>query len=242
MSSAIVSEWKALLGSAGSLAKVKSYTAEYVETVYEREARPALVDDFVGGKFPSPLESGEFDALSYAFYRSAFERVSEPVASARREFAKRVGKRFFAQVEDRLKLRVPTGADDETSFSELDRSIAAVGAFLKEQRYYRDHVDFRFDVDVVHQGRKISQKKTGVSRLLGSGDTAYALFEMGYPAILPSAVYLFQTMGEAQHHSSRTLGELFERAGLEAGETHDFDPSGFPSNRVVELWEIRKAR
>jgi hypothetical protein len=60
--------------------------------------------------------------------------------------------------------------------------------------------------------------------------------------ILPSAVHLFQTVGEAQHHSSRTLGELFERAGREAGETHDFDPSGFPSDRVVELWEIRKAR
>ena len=62
---------------------------------------------------------------------------------------------------------------------------------------------------------------------------------MGYPIILPSAVYLYNTIGEAQHHSSRTIEELFARVGLTARETDDFDPTGFPSDRVVELWEIR---
>ncbi|MEM8681700.1 MAG: hypothetical protein AAGF97_20315, partial [Planctomycetota bacterium] len=67
----------------------------------------------------------------------------------------------------------------------------------------------------------------------------YALYEMGYPVILPSAVYLYHTVGEAQHHSSRTIEELFDRVGIEARETDDFDPIGYPSDRVVELWEIQ---
>ena len=71
------------------------------------------------------------------------------------------------------------------------------------------------------------------------GERGYALYEMGYPVILPSAVYLYNTLGEAQHHSSRTIEELFGRVGFQARETDDFDPSGFPSDRVVELWEIR---
>jgi hypothetical protein len=240
MSRATVSEWSALPGNDGDLTKVKAYVSEYIRTVYHREARPTLVDDFAGGRFFSPLLSGAFDALSYAFFRSAFELAPEPVAQSRREFAKRVGKKFFAQIEDRLKLAVPTRSDDEGSLSQLEGCIAAVGGFLKQQGYFREHVGFRFDVDVVHQGRKVVQKKSDAFRLIAGGRSAYALFEMGYPAILPSAVYLFQTVGEAQHHSSRTLGELFERAGLEAAETQDFDPSGFPSDRVVELWEIRK--
>ena len=62
---------------------------------------------------------------------------------------------------------------------------------------------------------------------------------MGYPIILPSAVYLYHTMGEAQHHSSRTIEELFDRIGYEARETDDFDPIGYPSDMVIELWEIR---
>jgi hypothetical protein len=252
MSRAIVSEWSALPGNDGSLTRVKAYVSEYVRTVYQRDARASLVDDFVNGKFVTPLQSGEFDALSYAYFRSAFELMAEradelddrqaPVNESRRLFTKRVGTKFFAQIEDRLKLEAPNRADDEAGFRQLRRCIDAVGYFLKQQRYYRDHVDFRFDVEVEHRGRKIVQREGDAVRLLAQGGVVYALFEMGYPVILPSAVYLFQTVGEAQHHSSRTLGELFERAGLEAGETEDFDPSGFPSDRVVELWEIRRAR
>ena len=63
---------------------------------------------------------------------------------------------------------------------------------------------------------------------------------MGYPIILPSAVYLYQTIGEAQHHSSRTIEELFARCGCTASETDDFDPTGYPSELVVELWEIKE--
>ena len=56
--------------------------------------------------------------------------------------------------------------------------------------------------------------------------------------ILPSAIYLYNIIGEAQHHSSRIIEELFSRVGYEARETDDFDPTDFPSDRVVELWEV----
>ena len=68
---------------------------------------------------------------------------------------------------------------------------------------------------------------------------AHALYEMGYPAILPSAVYLYHTLGEAQHHSSRTIQDLFDQIGYDAWETEDFDPTDYPSDMVVELWQIR---
>ena len=67
---------------------------------------------------------------------------------------------------------------------------------------------------------------------------SFPLYEMGYPIILPSAVYLYNTLGEAQHHSSRTVEELFGRIGYVAREMDDFDPTGFPPDLVVELWEI----
>ena len=248
MSDAIVSEWSALSGGDRDLDRVKGYASEYVETVYGRKADASLVDDFVRGNFQEPLQSGEFDALSYAFFRSAFDLVAQDfgqeasLETERRLFTKRVGKRFFARVEDRLHLNVPSRMDDEASFSQLKECIGKVGAFLIEQGYYRDRVAFRFDVEVEHQGKKIVQRESDVLSRLERDGSAYALFEMSYPIILPSAVYLFHTLGEAQHHSSRTLEELFDRAGYEAGETKDFDPMGFPSDLVVELWEIRKKR
>ena len=103
----------------------------------------------------------------------------------------------------------------------------------------RDHFDFLFTVNVPFKGRRIVQDESDfLSNLVGG--KAYALYEMGYPAILPSAVYLYQTIGEAQHHSSRTIEELFALCDYQARETDDFDPTGHPSDHVVELWEIRK--
>ena len=249
MSDAIVSEWSALSGSDRDLDRVKGYFSEYVERVYGSKAGTSLVDDFVRQDFREPLQSGEFDALSYAFFRSAFELLAQQfggqeasLEKERRLFTKRVGKRFFSRVEDRLHLNVPSRMDDEASFSQLKECIGKVGAFLIEQGYYRDGVAFRFDVEVEHRGKKIVQRESDVLSRLERDGSAYALFEMSYPIILPSAVYLFHTLGEAQHHSSRTLEELFERVGYEAGETEDFDPMGFPSDLVVELWVIRKKR
>jgi hypothetical protein len=244
MSDAIVPEWKAVQGTTGDLTPVRGYIAEYIETVYGRDARPGLVDEFAAKRFATPLESGEFDALSYAFFRSAFESIarhpgsSPSVEAERRAFTRRVGKRFFGQVHDHLGLRLPTRLGDDTDLAALKASIASVVAFLQAEGYFRDRAAFRLDVHVPRKSGRIAQPEAAVADRLAREGRAYALFEMSYPVILPSAVYLYQTIGEAQHHSSRTIEELFDRVGYTASETSDFDPSGFPSDLVVELWEI----
>jgi hypothetical protein len=249
MSEAIVSEWSALPGNTGELGEVESFVSEYTNTVYGREPSTNLVRRFVGRDFSEPLQSGEFDALSYAFYRSAFElmerpdsRFEHPLEQERRSFTQRVGRKFFARVRERLDLELPPSVGDAPSFEMLKKSIDRVTAFLKEQGYFRDHAAFRFDIELAREGRRIVQTDSDFLQRVNSGATGYALFEMGYPVILPSAVYLFHTLGEAQHHSSRTIEELFDRIGYEAGETADFDPIGYPSDMVVEVWEIRARR
>ena len=72
MSEAIVSQWSKIQ-SDDSLSIVDRYVSEYVDVVYGRRSRASLIDDFVGKSFSRPIESGEFDALSYSFFRSAFE-------------------------------------------------------------------------------------------------------------------------------------------------------------------------
>ncbi len=245
MSDAIVSEWTRLPGNDGDLAPVRRHVSEYVKTVYQREARPSLVEDFRREAFAGPLQSGEFDALSYGFFRSAFELIDRHrdryVAAPeveRRLFTKRVGKRFFGRVHDHLGLRLPARLEDEMSVAALKTSIAKVVAFLTDEGYFRDRAVFRFDVNVPRTSGRIVQPESAVLDRLERDGRVYALFEMSYPVILPSAVYLFQTVGEAQHHSSRTIEELFDRIGYVASETSDFDPSGFPSDMVVELWQI----
>ncbi|MCB0010223.1 MAG: hypothetical protein KDE04_27345, partial [Anaerolineales bacterium] len=171
---------------------------------------------------------GEFDALSYGFFRAAFEaladRTDAPVlADARRAFTQRVGRRFFAQLADRLALDLPPALHTDADIARLRAAIDRVGAFLVAQGYLRDHFAFTFDVDVEHAGRVIRQDGAELAARLHGDGLAFALYEMGYPAILPSAVYLFHTLGEAQHHSSRTIEELFARVGCRAAETDDFD-------------------
>ena len=194
-----------------------------------------------------PLQSGEFDALSYAFYRSAFERIERHIdlydhalERERRLFTVRVGKRFFERLRDHLGLDLPRGLADPDQMRQLSEGIGRVGRFLHGQGYLRSHFAFRFDVDIEHGGTRIVQHADDVIRRLQQDLPAYALYEMGYPVILPSAVYLYHTIGEAQHHSSRTIENLFGEVGYDARETDDFDPIGYPSDMVVELWEIRK--
>lgn len=191
--------------------------------------------------------SGEFDALSYAFYRSAFERIERHIdlydhglERERRLFTVRVGKRFFERLRDHLALDLPGDLADPDQMRRLTEGIGRVGRFLHDQGYLRGRFAFRFDVDVEHGGARIVQRADEVIRRLQQDQPAYALYEMGYPVILPSAVYLYHTIGEAQHHSSRTIENLFGEVGYDARETDDFDPIGYPSDRVVELWEIRR--
>lgn len=228
------------------LARVQALLEEYLSTVYQTPARAGMAADFAAEKNLGGIRSGEFDGLSYAFFRSAYERLAEKTAGAdalavaRRGFAQAVGRAFYAQLHAHLALKLPANLAWSQDLAQLQQALDRVGRFLVEQGYLRDHFAFRFDVDAQRRGRPIHQRATEVPTRLAAGEPVYALYEMGYPAILPSAVYLYHTLGEAQHHSSRTMEELFARMGYTAHETDDFDPIGFPSELVVELWEIRR--
>lgn len=245
MAQAIGQEWRALAPAPDDFDPVQAPLETYTRLVYARPARPNLAADFARQRGLGSLQSGEFDGLSYAFYRTAFAALAhrhpaDELAPARRRFTERVGARFFAQLARHLRLHLPPGLETPADFGRLQSAIRQVGDFLTAQGYLRTHFAFRFDVSASHRGQAIRQQPGDVLPRLAAGETAYALYEMGYPVILPSAVYLYQTVGEAQHHSSRTIEELFARVGCAAWETDDFDPSGFPSELVVELWEIKR--
>lgn len=249
MSIAIVSQWTKLGGTRVGMKRVQSNLDEYLSLVYGQTTRPDLLKNFIEKDFSSPFYSGEFDALSYAFYRSAFETIAKEhveneavIAEQRRELTKEVGKVFFSSVKQHFQLELPSELKTQTQFSDLQKNINLVGDFLIKQGYLREQCEFTFSVDVVHANQHIHQNSDGFLKNLDNNGFGYALYIMGYPAIFPSAVYLYQMFGEAQHHSSRTIEEIFERVGCIAHETHDFDPSNFPSDRVVELWSVRYIR
>ena len=246
MVEAIVSEWLKLQHG-GDLGMIRGFISEYVGAVYGRRVRDSLLDDFVSKDFSRPIQSGEFDALSYAFFRSAFESIEKridelenPVEQERRLFTKRVGSIFFSQLHDYLDLDLPADLNDGGNFERLKSCLRQVSDFLMAEGYLRDYGQFKFSLDVDYSGRRIIQTEEEFLEKLKRSGLAYALYEMGYPVILPSAVYLYHTLGEAQHHSSRTIEELFALVGYDARETEDFDPSDYPADKVVELWEIRR--
>lgn len=245
MSAAIVSEWRRL--GKESVRDVKKYVADYMDVVYGATARPGLVDDFVQATALATIRSGEFDALSYGFYRSAFEILAasgqsgRQLGAQRHEFCRRVGKHVYGALETHLGFDLPERLVTTNDLNQAKDAINAIGDFLKQQGYLRDHFAFRFDVQVEHEGERIAQSESSFLQKIIVGEIGYALYEMGYPAILPSAVYLYHTMGEAQHHSSRIIEDFFGSIGFRASETEDFDPTGYPSDMVVELWEIWQA-
>ncbi len=245
MSTAIVGEWRRLGNESAS--DVKKYVTDYIDVVYGATARPRLVDDFVQATALATIRSGEFDALSYGFYvrhlRSWQRRGKAAGNSAveRHEFCRRVGKRVYGALETHLGFDLPDRLITVNDLNQAKDAINTIGDFLKQQGYLRDHFAFRFDVQAEHEGESIEQSESSFLQRIIIGETGYALYEMGYPAILPSAVYLYHTMGEAQHHSSRIIEDFFGAIGYRASETDDFDPTGYPSDMVVELWEIRQA-
>lgn len=244
MAEAIGGQWRAVVGEATDLTPVQQDVTHYIELVYQRSARPALAADFLHGRVLSSFQSGEFDALSYAFFKHAYTTLAVSLTDAaqlrqaRHAFTQQVGRRFYQQVHEHLALVLPDQLTSDAGFATLQAALRQVGNFLQTQGYLRDHFAFRFDVAIHHAGRQLTQRAVEVVAQVQAQQTIYALYEMGYPVILPSAVYLYHTMGEAQHHSSRTIEELFGRMGYQASETADFDPTGYPSDLVVELWEI----
>lgn len=246
MSNAIVSEWEKMRDNTNTIEYVQEHVTEYISIVYERSTTPHLVQQFIQHSDPFTLWSGEFDALSYAFFRTAYDflganSIGAPdlLATRRRQFTQRVGRKFYQAVHDHLAIELPTTLASQEDLQQLQRGIETVGNFLVDQKYCRDSFQFSFSVDVDWKGISIHQTDDTVIDALQRDGVAYALYIMGYPVILPSAVYLYNTIGEAQHHSSRTIEQLFSRVGYDAHETDDFDPTAFPSDKVVELWEIK---
>ena len=245
ISAAIWDQWQSLDSPAQDLVRVHELLNAYLKVVYHKDPDPLLVDEFIKATPRRLFYSGEFDALSFAFYRSAFEIFEEKYCSQvdvfeseRRQFTRRVGKQFFAAVSNHLQLSLPSNLRDLDKFHQLQTAIDKIGQFLLEGGYLKNTFRFTFSVQEVHLGKRIVQAENDFIENLHSTGTAYALYVMGYPAILPSAVYLYQLCGEAQHHSSRMIEELFDRIGYKASEVDDFDPSKYPSDKVVELWSI----
>ena len=244
MADAITSQWHALSSPADDFDSVQKTVAEYISLVYGRQARPGLAARFAASEELDTIQSGEFDALSFAFFHSAYRQLASQsdgheLNRSRREFAERVGARFFSLLSEHLTLDLPQTLQSDADLAQVKSAIQCVGEFLQENGYLRSHFAFHFDVSASHAGAIIEQKYLEVLPALAGDGTAYALYEMGHPVILPSAVYLHHIMGEAQHHSSRTIEELFARVGCDAWETDDFDPALFPPDLVVELWKIR---
>jgi hypothetical protein len=133
MADAIHTNWGTLQDDSAEVAR---YAEHYICVVYGRQARPDLVGDFVERR--ATVEPGEFDALSYAFFRSAYEELArrmkdpETLATERRQFTRRVGKRFFSSMAEYLKLDLPTRLDTEEDHRRLTRAIGEVGAFLHQ--------------------------------------------------------------------------------------------------------------
>src|SRR5690606_13006913 len=106
---AVSEAWRQLPGNSGKLSPVRALVSEYLEQVYQRPLTPGRVAA-CGARAADSLGSGEFDAISYGFFQSAFEKTqSKP------EFAREVGQRFLRQVVSALDLVLPAGlgSDDE---------------------------------------------------------------------------------------------------------------------------------
>lgn len=251
MSDAIVSQWQEIpaLDYDKELENVESDVNQYIETVYGRSASNNLLEGFVEKKASQPLQSGEFDAISYAFYKSAFTLLDKHTAgdnqalcTERHQFTRKTGRSFFSQLHQHLNIQVPNTLETQDDFLQLKQCLNKIGEFVCQQGYLRDHFAFSFDVLVQHDGKPIKQSDAEFLPRLNENGLAHAIYEMGYPAILPSAVYLYHGIGEAQHHSSRIIEDLFSLMNCQASETDDFDPVDYPADQVVELWEIRKSQ
>ena len=245
MADAILSEWRPLASHSDGIASVQSMVDEYISLVYKRNARPPagpqvslqkliLIQFSRASSMRFPMRSSGPPTQSWPSSSTA-TNLPLPGVNSQNGWETL----FFVQLADHLALELPRALKNDSDFNAVGRAIDRIGRFLQLQGYLRSHFAFRFDVTAYRGDLSIAQKRGDFLQELHDGGTAYALYEMGHPVILPSAVYLYLTVGEAQHHSSRTIEEMFSRIGCDAWETDDFDPSDFPSDLVVELWQVR---
>lgn len=82
-------------------------------------------------------------------------------------------------------------------------------------------------------GRKREGRKGAHSACEEGGRYLGTTQNLGHPARQPVTINSVATESEAE--------QLFARAGHTARETDEFAPTGFPADRVVELWKVRRA-
>lgn len=247
MSNAIWSAWQRCCpGDYDFGGKLAHHIETYLDIVYGQPFDGHLITDFITQRNLYDIRSGEFDALSYGLFLSAYEVIDsrfspEEAKTKRHEFTQHVGKVFYEAMAFRLHLVLPKELDDNVDVEMLKNAIDQIGMFLLREGYLFDRFAFSLDVDTKYKSKPTVQSSKGFLTNLKSGGTGYALYEMGYPIILPSAIYLSRSrFKEAQHHSSRIIEEVFDRIGYEAHETPDFDPTEHNPGCVVEFWKISK--
>ncbi len=243
-SRSIVGTWAEWLGEHGHDAYeeldevVEDYTT-FMSTVYDRDVDRSDAIDFMRAAYDDEvdIDSSQFDAISFAFYHNIFDVFP----GRKREFAEEVGRRFYSQLEDELGLDLPEERHTEEQLESAKENINVIGEFLGQQGYLgadEEPFEFKFEVEAERDGENVCQGEEEFITNLDENGRAYAQYVMSLPGILPSAVYLFNIEGEAQHHSSRIFQELFDQMDLDAAETDDFDPTGHDSEKVVEFWII----
>jgi len=141
MAESVFSQWFALHKNDSEMRLTNEGVVDYLKVVYGRKMRVSLVEDLVRQNFAVPLQSGEFDALSYAFYKSAFlfignSHKNDRYSSNRERYAftKQVGEILFRNIAHYLDLHVPTNGINESSFSQLDACLRKIGIFLEKLR------------------------------------------------------------------------------------------------------------
>ena len=147
MADAILSQWRPLSPSADSVASIQETVDEYISLVYGRQARPELAASFAAAADRGTVQSGEFDALSYAFFLSAYRKFAsqfsgDDLSRARREFAERVGAHFFSHLSEHLTLEPPRALQSGADLALVKSAIQCVGEFLLEEGYLRSRFAF----------------------------------------------------------------------------------------------------
>ena len=102
MSDAIVSKWTELGETKVGMERIQNNLDEYLGLVYGQTTHPDRLKNFFEKDFSTLFYSGEFDAISYALYRSSYETIAKEhigigtaITEQRRGFTKEVGKVFF---------------------------------------------------------------------------------------------------------------------------------------------------
>ena len=133
MAQAIGTEWRAVTGTKrGDLAAVQTDLPSILSwsIIVWRDQRLLPI---LSRASTCTIRSGEFDALSYAFYKSAFETFSATIADttamadAAMALHSVLASLFINQLHEHLALRLPNQLQTEADFTHLQKAIDRAG-------------------------------------------------------------------------------------------------------------------